>query len=61
VDGFAYDDFARTDELIAIGEQSVRAALPALKKKLGIMDPGEKPAKAAEAAVTKAPALGTPA
>jgi len=38
VDGFAYDDFARGDELIAIGEESMRAALPALKEKLGIVD-----------------------
>lgn len=38
VDAFAYDDFARADELIAIGEESMRAALPELKKKLGIVD-----------------------
>ncbi len=55
VDGFAYDDFARADELIAIGEESMRAAMPALKKKLGIADPSAvKPVKTA---VTKTPAV----
>jgi NTE family protein len=58
VDGFAYDDFERADELIAIGEESMRAALPALKKKLGIvdvkvMDVKEFPASAAQAAIAK--------
>lgn len=38
VDGFSYDDFERTDELIAIGEESMRTALPELKKTLGITD-----------------------
>jgi NTE family protein len=38
VEGFAFDDFERTDELIAIGEESMRAALPELKKKLGILE-----------------------
>ena len=38
VDGFAYDDFERADELIAIGEECMRTALPALKKALGITD-----------------------
>jgi NTE family protein len=38
VDGFSYDDFERTDELIAIGEESMRAALPELKKILRIAD-----------------------
>jgi NTE family protein len=38
VDGFAYDDFERADELIAIGEECMRSALPALKKTLGITD-----------------------
>ncbi len=60
VDGFAYDDFARTDELIAIGEQTMRAALPTLKKKLGIVDAGQRAAKAPKAAVTK-PIMGTTA
>ncbi|MGA3126132.1 MAG: patatin-like phospholipase family protein [Candidatus Korobacteraceae bacterium] len=61
VDGFAYDDFARTDELIAIGEQSMRAALPALKKKLGIVDAEKSAAKATKNTIPKAPALRTPA
>jgi len=38
VDGFAFDDFGRAHELIAVGEESMRAALPALKQKLGIVD-----------------------
>jgi len=61
VDGFAYDDFARTDELIAIGEQSMRAALPALKKRLGIMDAEKSAVKATKTAIPKASALRTPA
>jgi predicted acylesterase/phospholipase RssA len=48
IDGFAYDDFARADELIAIGEETMRAALPALKKKLRIADQSAtRPAKTA--------------
>ncbi len=34
VDGFAYDAFERSAELIASGEQAMRAALPALKQAL---------------------------
>jgi NTE family protein len=55
VDGFAYDDFARVDELIAIGEESMRAALPALKKKLGIAEPSAT--RHAKTTVTKTPAV----
>ena len=44
VGNFAFDDFERAAELIAIGEESMRAALPALKTKLGIVD--QKPARA---------------
>ena len=51
VDGFVYDDFSRTDELIAIGEKSMRAALPALKKKLGIVDADKSVANATKTAV----------
>ena len=51
MDGFAFDDFERTDELIAIGEESMRAALPELKKKLGIID-----AKVVGAEQTRSPA-----
>lgn len=64
VDGFAYDDFSRGAELIAIGEQSMRAALPALKKKLRIVD--ETVARPAQTnisgpSVPKTPAVQTAA
>jgi NTE family protein len=64
VDGFAFDDFARASELIAIGEESMRASLPALKLKLGIVDAKIVDAKeakpnAAKAPMVKAPAVGT--
>ncbi len=59
VDGFAYDDFSRAAELIAIGEQSMRAALPALKKKLRIVD--ETVARPAQTNVTKTPVVQTAA
>jgi NTE family protein len=55
---FAYDDFERTPELIAIGEQVMRAALPALKAKLGIED---KKAPSAERPAAKPSAVQTPA
>jgi NTE family protein len=61
VEGFAYDDFARADELIAIGEESMRAALPALKQKLGIVDVKERPAKTAKANLGKAATVQTAA
>lgn len=62
VDGFAYDDFARADELIAVGEESMRAALPALKQKLGIVEVKEAVAKVSPAKVAKsAAAIQTPA
>jgi NTE family protein len=51
VDGFSYDDFERTDKLIAIGEECMRTALPELKNKLGIAD-----RKVVDAKVTPAPA-----
>jgi NTE family protein len=57
VGNFAFDDFERTPELIAIGEQAMRAALPALKAKLGIED---KKAPSAERAVAPS-AMQTPA
>lgn len=59
VDGFAYDDFGRTSELIAIGEQAMRAALPALKKKLRIAD--ESAAQPAKTNVTGSNVAKTPA
>jgi NTE family protein len=66
VDGFAFDDFERTDELIAIGEKSMRAALPALKKILGVVDgkvadAEETPSSAANANVAKPSEIHTPA
>ena len=57
--GFAYDDFARAPELIAIGEESMRAALPALRHKLGIASPKLSLAKTAK--VAKPAAVQTPA
>jgi len=54
VDGFAYDDFERTDELIAIGEESMRAGLPALRKTLGVVE-----RKVADAEETPAPPANT--
>jgi NTE family protein len=58
VDGFAFDDFERADELIAIGEASMRAALPALKQKLGMVDAVEKaPATAVAKAQGRKPAV----
>ena len=46
VDGFSYDGFDRSAELIASGERAMRAALPALKKFLEIGDGNEVLAKA---------------
>jgi hypothetical protein len=61
VGGFAFDDFARAPELIAVGEESMRAVRPALKHKLGIVDLKETPAKIAAANVGKPAAVETPA
>ena len=61
VDGFDYDDFERADELIAIGEQSMRAALPELKKKLGIVDVKMAPAAAVKTTIAKPAEVHTPA
>jgi NTE family protein len=60
VEGFAFDDFERADELIALGEASMREALPALKEKLGIVDVKETPAKAT-AGLAKPSAVQSPA
>ncbi len=61
VDGFAYDDFARTDELVAIGEECMRAALPELRMRLGIVKEKTKEpaAKAAKPQGVKTPAVVT--
>jgi NTE family protein len=55
VDDFAFDDFDRGAELIAIGEASMRAALPQLKRVLGIAEAMEVPVKVKDlpAAVTQ--------
>jgi NTE family protein len=58
VDGFAFDDFARASELIAIGEESMREALPALKQKLGIVDVKPFATEAAKTNIAKTSALG---
>ncbi len=59
VDGFAFDDFYRADELIALGEESMRAALPALRAKLGIAEPAQSAKKAAKQAAAKRAAAET--
>jgi predicted acylesterase/phospholipase RssA len=59
VDGFAFDDFYRADELIALGEESMRAALPALRAKLGIAAPAQSAKKAAKEAAAKRAAAET--
>jgi hypothetical protein len=59
VDGFAFDDFARTDELIAVGEDSMRAALPELRRKLGIMDVKDHVAQSAKVSLAKRAAAET--
>ncbi len=51
VDDFAYDDFERGEELIAIGEESMRAALPAVRKMLGIVEQKETAVKIGAAEV----------
>lgn len=56
VGSFAFDDFARADELIAIGEESMRAALPEVRQKLGL---AESRSKTADAKIAKQPAVDT--
>lgn len=61
VDGFAYDCFERTPELLNAGEQAMVAALPTIRKWLEAPQPAEAalpaPAKPkAEPAITPAPA-----
>ena len=43
VEGFSYDAFERTPELIHAGEEAMRAALPTVKKWLGMTEPTVKP------------------
>jgi len=59
VDDFAFDDFERAGELIAIGEESMRTALPALKQKLGIVEVKEATVKLAATQIAKPSAVGT--
>jgi NTE family protein len=47
VAGFAYDDFKRSDELIRVGEEAMRKAMPAIRKWM------EVPAEAAYPAVER--------
>ncbi len=60
VGNFAYDDFERAAELIAIGEEAMRSALPELKAKLGIVDKVES-LPAVNAAMAKPSAAQAPA
>src|SRR5262249_52735146 len=46
VDGFAYDAFEQAAELVQVGEEAARAALPKLKAWLGAANPKPKPALA---------------
>src|SRR6185312_1011143 len=46
VTGYKYDDFERTAELIRIGEVVARAAVPELRKWLGVETTAAKSAKA---------------
>jgi NTE family protein len=43
VQDFSFDQFERADEMIAVGEQCMRAELPALKEALGITPPAPQP------------------
>jgi NTE family protein len=62
VENFAFDDFERADELIAIGEEAMRAALPALKVKLGIEEIQATPAaKKTRATLAKPSVVQAPA
>ena len=53
--------FALPRQTEAKWEETMRAALPALKKKLGIVDVEKSAAKATKNSIPKAPALRTPA
>jgi hypothetical protein len=59
VDGFVFDDFTRVHELIAVGEESMRAALPELKRKLGIVEVKEAAAKGVTVGLAKRAAAET--
>jgi hypothetical protein len=55
VAGFDYDDFKRTDELIQVGEQAVRRALPAVRQWLETPTPATALGKAAALVARPAP------
>jgi NTE family protein len=61
VGNYAFDDFERSAELIAIGEETMRSALPALKAKLGIVDQIQAPAPAVVPAIAKPSTAEAPA
>ena len=56
VGSFGYDDFEHAGELIAIGEEAMRSALPQLKAKLGIEEQVEAPLPAVNATPSAAQA-----
>jgi len=59
VAGFAYDDFKRTEDLIRVGAEAMRAALPEVRKWLET--PAEEPDSAKAVAPKGVPALARPA
>ena len=61
VGNFAFDDFERAAELIAIGEDAMRSALPELKAKLGIVETVERQMPAVNAAMAKPAEAQAPA
>jgi NTE family protein len=61
VGDFSYDAFERCAELIAIGEQSMRAALPALQAKLGIAKGTMTTAAQLQGAISKPSTAQAPA
>jgi len=54
VEGFAYDCFERTPELIAVGEAAMRAALPQVRAMLNLPLTGPLPHVGLRPAVTPA-------
>jgi len=59
VAGFAYDDFKRTEDLIRVGAEAMREALPEVRKWLET--PAEEAASAKVVAAKGSPALARPA
>jgi NTE family protein len=56
VNGYAFDQFERADEMIALGEETMRAELPALRHALGLAAPATEPAPAVAQRVEAKPA-----